>query len=40
MGLKEFINYAVDRIINGCDNIDEKDYITHYFCQSIGFKNE
>lgn len=32
MGLREFVNYAADRAIYGCTNIDEGDYITHFVC--------
>lgn len=40
MGLREFVNYAVGRVINGCENIDETDYITQGFCNLLGTNNE
>ncbi|MCS5708526.1 hypothetical protein CC99x_006345 [Candidatus Berkiella cookevillensis] len=40
MGLREFVNYAIGRGINGCENIDESDYITQGFCSLLGTNNE
>lgn len=32
MGIVEFTNYVGERWNNGCQNIDENDYFTKFFC--------
>ena len=40
MGLREFINFAIDRSIYGCGNIDGDDYLTQNMCSLFGYQNE
>lgn len=36
MGGIEFYNYVADRVVNGCSNVEEKDYFTHSVCWGMG----
>lgn len=33
VGLREFINYAGERLTNGCQKIEEKDHFTTHICR-------
>lgn len=37
MGFREFVNYVGERWNDGCQNIEENDYFTHFLCGTYSF---